>query len=253
MLRREYSPLSPSAASIVLFWFLTAAKRRYLNYNYAKHCEYSPDLTQKYIYFGLHYEPERSTNPDGHEFHDQVLALIKLRSILPDNVLIYVKEHPSQFYKSMRGPQGRSPLFYAQLKNIRGVKLIGLNIHSMALSKNALFVSTITGSLGNEAAILGKRVLIFGDAWYGGMPNVVRWRDGLTYNTLMEQPLQPHERIADYWIEEFNRHCIVGCHNTSGETRFQAYLTPEFRRLEFAELCSLFTEFFRHLQLRVAL
>lgn len=252
MLRREYSPLSPSILNIAASGFLLAAKRRYLSYNYAKYCEHFPDLKQKYVYFGLHYEPERNTNPDGHEFHDQVLALIKLRSILPDDVLIYVKEHPSQLYKFMRGPQGRSPLFYAQLKNICGVRLIGMEVHSMTLIRNALFVSTITGSLGNESAILGKRVLIFGDAWYGGSPNVMRWREGLTYEDLMAQPVHSHEQITDYWIKEFGRNYIVGCHNTSGEKRFSAYLNTEFRRLEFAELSSLFTELFRQLGMRVA-
>jgi hypothetical protein len=242
--RGEYAPLSPSFINLLLAWLLVNSKRKYLRGNYSLNCDHSVDLTKPYVYFGLHYEPERNTNPDGHEFHDQVLALIKLRSILPEEVQIYVKEHPSQLYKSMRGHQGRSPLFYAQLKNIKGLKIVGMGIHSMTLIKNSVFVSTITGSLGNEAAILGKRALIFGDAWYGGMPNVVQWKEGLTYEDVLIDPIKSPEQIIEHFINQFDTNYILGCHNTSGESRFRSYLNFEFRKLESEELFALFAELF---------
>lgn len=248
---QEYSPLSPSLANVMFGWLLVNAKRKHLNYNYSLHCDTNPDLTRPYVYFGLHYEPERNTNPDGHEFHDQTLALIKLRSILPNDVPIYVKEHPSQLYKSMRGHLGRSPLFYAQLKNIKGLKLIGMEVHSMTLTKNALFVSTITGSLGNEAAILGKTALIFGDAWYEGMPNVVKWKEGLTYEELTTRSICTSAQIITYLVEQFESHYAVGCHNTSGENRFRSYLSPDFRELESKELFALFSHLFNSIRPRI--
>ena len=66
----------------------------------------------EFVYFALHFEPERTTNPDGGFFHDQFLAIIHLRKILPEDVNIFVKEHPSQFKVIDRGLKGRSPLFY---------------------------------------------------------------------------------------------------------------------------------------------
>jgi hypothetical protein len=251
--RGEYSPISPSFVNLLFAWLLVNAKRTYLNRNYAAHCDSAPNLKCPYVYFGLHYEPERNTNPDGHEFHDQVLALIKLRSILPEDVQIYVKEHPSQLYKSMRGHQGRSPLFYAQLKNIKGISLIGMEVHSMTLMRNALFVSTITGSLGNEAAILGKLALIFGDAWYAGMPNVVQWKEGLAYEDLIARPISSPEQVVAFLLAQFEANYALGCHNTSGENRFRSYLSPEFRKLESEELFALFSNLFNSVGPRVTI
>ena len=69
-----------------------------------------------FVYFALHFEPERTTTPDGDYFHDQFLALVTLRKIVPMDVLIYVKEHPSQFILKKKGSLGRSPLFYDLIK-----------------------------------------------------------------------------------------------------------------------------------------
>ena len=48
------------------------------------------NVDSKYIYFALHYEPERTTNPDGGEFHDQAIAIAKLRELVPDNIDIFL-------------------------------------------------------------------------------------------------------------------------------------------------------------------
>ena len=34
------------------------------------------NLSKRYVYFALHFEPERTTNPDGGTFHDQFLAIL---------------------------------------------------------------------------------------------------------------------------------------------------------------------------------
>ena len=69
-------------------------------------------LEDDFIYYGLHYEPERSTLPDGGDFHDQLIAILKLRELVPNEIKIYIKEHPSVFVKSIWGYRGRSPLLY---------------------------------------------------------------------------------------------------------------------------------------------
>jgi len=238
----EFTPISPSFAHLLLSGVTARAKRYYLKRYHDAACEKNVDLTTKYVYFGLHYEPERTTNPDGGEFHDQLLALIKLRNILPDDVQIYVKEHPSQFYRTMRGLLGRSPIFYEQIKNIKGVKLIGQEIQSLSLTRNAQFVSTISGSVAIEAAILGKRALIFGDAWFTGMPNVTEWKEDLKYNEILLEPLVEHDEILNNLLKEFDTKYIIGCQNTSAENRFKSYISPEFREIEAAGLLNLFTE-----------
>lgn len=246
MRRREYNPLSPSPIQLLTSGLSMGAKRYYLIANYAQLCEKDPDLNRDYVYFGLHYEPERNTNPDGGAYHDQLLALVELRRLLPDDVVVYVKEHPSQLYRSMRGVLGRSPLFYTQVKNITGVKLVDQSVSSMNLIRNSRFVSTITGSLGNEAAINGKKALIFGDAWYRDMPNVIRWREGLTHNDILSRPVHTHEEVLQQLVDQLENEQIAGCHNTSGEDRFRTYLTPEFRELEAGAFYRVMSELTDH-------
>ena len=36
----------------------------------------------KYVYYPLHFEPERTTNPDGGNYHDQFKTIIKLKSMI---------------------------------------------------------------------------------------------------------------------------------------------------------------------------
>jgi len=244
-LRREYNPSSPSVLQLAISGFVMRAKRLYLNRNYSSLSQ-TLDLRKDYVYFGLHYEPERNTNPDGGAFQDQLLALIELRRLLPDSVFIYVKEHPSQLYRSMRGVLGRSPLFYAQLHNRAGVNLVEPSTSSMELIRNALFVSTITGSLGNEAAIQGKKALIFGDSWYRGMPNVIKWHEGLTFDQIMSHPSHSADDVLEQLVGQLESEQIAGCHNTSGEDRFRSYLTPEFRDLEASGLFDVMRELSDH-------
>lgn len=241
--RREYNPYSPSVLQLLISGATTAAKRSFLSVNYAAASEDMPDLERDFVYFGLHYEPERSTNPDGGAFHDQVLALSALRRMLPEAVPIYVKEHPSQLYHSMRGTLGRSPLFYSHVRNLAGVTLVSLKTSSVDLIQKAKFVSTITGSLGSEAAIQGKKALIFGDAWYGDMPNVIKWREDLRYDDIVTQPIHSTQEIIDHLMHRLDTEQFAGCNNTSAELRFARYLAPEFRALEadalFEAMCAL--------------
>jgi len=87
--------------------------------------------------------------------------------------------------------------------------------------------------------------LIFGDAWYDGMPNVVNWEEGLHYEDLRDRRISPPEEVIDFLTGQFEKHYALGCHNTSGENRFRSYLSTEFRKLEAEELFSLFSELFR--------
>ena len=163
-----YNPINPFRLN--LFTRLYIQNKRKLNLRKANLKSYDTiDLKKEFVYFPLHYEPERTTNPDG-GFHDQFIAISKLRGFVPSEIDIIIKEHPSQTYQSMRGSRGRSPLFYNLIKNIKGVKLIDVKHDSLDLIKRSLFTVTITGSVAIEASILGKKSLVFGKPWYKGCP-----------------------------------------------------------------------------------
>jgi hypothetical protein len=125
-----------------------------------------PDLNLDYLFFSLHYQPEMTTSPCGDIFVDQLLCIESLLKYLPKNYLIYVKEHPMQFYSHREGHTSRIKEFYNDLIESPRVKLVPLNFNTFELIKNAEAVSTVSGTTGWEAMVLGKPVISFGLSWY---------------------------------------------------------------------------------------
>jgi hypothetical protein len=142
-------------------------------FNKYKKCVLEFDF--KYIIFYLHYQPENSTTPMGGFFSDQELVISAIAANIPDDWRLVVKEHPAQL-NNMSGYAylGRSTGFYKRLSFNSKIILIDNKIDSHSLLKNASAVATITGSVGWEAFVLGKHVLLFGDVWYQDLLNVHR-------------------------------------------------------------------------------
>jgi len=139
-------------------------------YSYVKDVDIK---NKKIVYFPLHYQPERTTNPEGGEYYDQFQALAKLRSILDADVRIYIKEHPAQFWPNRNGGCARNKDYYRNLNAIDGICFVDTSYDAFELIDNSLFVATITGTVGVESAARGKPVLVFGDPWYKGMPGSI--------------------------------------------------------------------------------
>jgi hypothetical protein len=135
-----------------------------------------PDLRLPYIYYAMHFQPERSTQPEGAEFEDQTLAIQILASSLPEGWFVYVKEHPRQFDSwppDLRKMHARSVAFYQKISGIPRVKLVPVDFDSDVLIANSRLSSTITGSTGWEALKAGKPVIVFGNSWYAGCESCV--------------------------------------------------------------------------------
>ena len=177
-----------------------------------------------YVYFPLHYQPERTTNPEGGEYYDQFQALVKLRSILDNDVAIYIKEHPAQFWPNRNGGCARNSDYYRNLRSIDGIFFVGTNYDAFELIDNSLFVATITGTVGIEAIARGKPVLVFGDPWYRGMPGSVHI-DDIQDSTSLGKFLSAREddlidALVEFCYRIFNT-SIYGVVNPSNEKYFK--------------------------------
>ena len=204
------------------------------------------DLSKRFVYFALHFEPERTTNPDGGIFHDQFLAILALKTILPRDIKIIVKEHPSQFYINDRGSRGRSPLFYNLIKNIEGVEIIDFKENSFQLISKAEMTATISGTVALEAAIIGKKSLIFGNSWFNSCPNVVSWSKDLSYESIINGNISDPEDIKDFLINTKRKYTVIGCQNTSGQTTHKRYLNfQHFSEDELKGVTHLLKQFFK--------
>lgn len=125
----------------------------------------SLDLTNKYVVVFLHYQPERTSLPEGRFFTQQYHLINTLRMALPNDYCIYVKEHPSMFVNNM-DVRYRDKSFYKDIASIPNVKLVNIGIDSFTLIDRSICIATITGTVGIQSFIRGKSVLCFGDACY---------------------------------------------------------------------------------------
>lgn len=126
------------------------------------------DLKKKYIYLALHYQPERSSMPEGGVFENQLLMVDILSKSLPKGWSLYVKEHPYQFSRSdNRKMNFRDEDFYRKIAGYKNVRLVNIEQPSAELIEKSLAVATLTGSTGWEALLKSKPVITFTPSvWY---------------------------------------------------------------------------------------
>lgn len=130
-----------------------------------------PDLSAPFVYFPLHFQPEASTTPMAGCFTDQFLIAQVLNACLPDNVLIYVKEHPRE-----SAWVSRSIDYYQDFLELKKVRLIARHVDTFALRERCIAVATASGTAGFEALFRGKPVFLFGYRFYQYARGVFRIR-----------------------------------------------------------------------------
>jgi hypothetical protein len=138
------------------FWCMT---RNF--FYYKKHSKFIDYKNLDYFLFFLHYQPERSTLPEGYGFEDQFYAIKILSKMLPKGVRLVVKEHPSMF---SRGSEFkiRSIYNYDSILSLGNVDLCSMAMDNFQLMDNAMAVSTITGTVALEGYVRQKPVILFG-------------------------------------------------------------------------------------------
>ena len=160
-------------------------QKEYEKYVRLTSCDFN--LDDKFIYFPLHYQPEKTTSPEGGVFVDQFLAINLLSKLSQGKSKIYVKEHISQFSQKLKGEQGRQEGFYRELSILENVVLIDVSVNSFLLMDKSIAVSTITGTAGFESVVRGKPSIIFGYPWYRGCSGVFFVENEETLHNALDQ------------------------------------------------------------------
>ncbi len=201
--------------------FRVEALRRHLEQEYPKFAEtvdFSDPTLPPFVYFPMPFEPERTTLPDGGDFYEAMDALLALRAYLPSEVAIFVKEHPSQFARKLSGYKGRSQLSYQVLANLPNVKLIDLSVASASLTEHAEFVCVITGTAALEAALIGKKGVVFGTPWFYRLPGVHLFSDLPPYQEFAEFPGSDVDSIQAAVGEQLRGFTLPGTISVSQRT-----------------------------------
>ena len=123
---------------------------------------------RRFIYVPLHLEPEMVVDVLGADYSPQPRLVERLAQIVPDDVLIVVKENPNQSFF------GREKPFYRRLEAVKNVVYVKEDADTFWLIEHALAVGVVLGTAGWEALKFGKPVVCAGLAWYRGLPGVFK-------------------------------------------------------------------------------
>lgn len=133
---------------------------------YYKNVQEDVDLNSPFIYLSLHFQPERTTLPEGLAYDDQVLVVRTLAEALPKGWHLVVKEHPRQFKYDLRSIHSRDPIDYERISKIDRVSIISNKVQQIDLIKKCKLTATISGSVSWEGLLEGKPSLIFSENWH---------------------------------------------------------------------------------------
>jgi capsular polysaccharide biosynthesis protein len=112
-------------------------------------------LPDRFVFYAMQYTPESSINGLEPYYVDQSRVIDALLINLPRGHCLVVKEHPA-----MAGM--RSMSFYQDLRRKPGLVLAHPRVDTRRLITQASVVTTVTGTVGLEAYLLGKPCVLFG-------------------------------------------------------------------------------------------
>lgn len=114
----------------------------------------------EFCFFPLQSEPEVSLQVLGRPYHKNQIELLRnLAGSLPAGMKLVVKEHP-------RSMGLRPYAYYKSLFEIPNLYLADVHAPSIPMVKACSFVGVISGTIGFEAIMMGKPVLILGHPKY---------------------------------------------------------------------------------------
>lgn len=164
----------------------------------------SPITSEKYLLFGLQYQPERTSMPEADYYANAWLVLKLLSDNIPEDWKIYIKEHPSTFGRKkissvMR--RFRSIRFYESMLSIPKVKLIDAG-DTFSLIDKSVAVVTLTGTIGIEALFRNKPVLSFGYSPYACCKGIFNIQNGDELRVAVQQIINGFT-VDEYALKAF--------------------------------------------------
>jgi len=194
-----------------------------------------------YAVFALHYEPERTSIPDGLPIDYAGDAIAKVRELLPVDVTLVVKEHYSQQASALRGFLGRSPLFYGVIKRFPNTIFSPTKGSLISLVAGAEAVFTLTGTIAIEAVLKGIPVGYFGSPWWDGLPGSIRLGDDTDFSDLLAADIPTSNAVLDFLRTRHLLEMLPGIGSESQKKVIERFgeLPPNFNEAEAQSIVNL--------------
>ncbi len=126
-----------------------------------------------FFLYPLHFHPESSTSILARHHVDEYVVIKNIAFNLPFGSILYVKDHPAA--------ASYPPIeFYKKIARIPNVKIIAPHYNTKELIKTSSGIITLTSTVGFEAILLGKPVVVIGDVFYDFYPACIKinsWKD----------------------------------------------------------------------------
>ena len=172
----------------------------------ARHLHKTPP-PEPFLAFLLHHQPEASLCSAAPRWVDQDRIVEQLAINAPYGLKIAVKENPITY-----GARGK--VYFGPLASLPNVYLCHPAVDSYDLARRAEAVLTVTGSIGIEAALLGRRVAVLGRPYYACFEGVRRLdRPEEIFDALQDSSWDPkslaeeRRRFAAAYVESV---CEIG-------------------------------------------
>ena len=150
----------------------------------------------QFIYFPLHFEPERSLLIGSTFYENQIDALVNVAKSIPINYKLFVKEHPKMEKIGMRDIST-----YKKINRLPNVELVDQSIPNEEILKKCSLVISIGGTSGLEAAFFKKPCIVFSDIIFSELSFVYRIKN------IEDLPMTIRESLKkEVSIEELNRY-----------------------------------------------
>lgn len=167
-----------------------------------------PDATVQHVVYPLQYEPEASLLYFAPHVVSQTSFVETVLRALPDGGLLWVKEHPNQF-GALDTPAWRAlKARYGNLRFVHGRQ------SGRELIKRSSLVITISSSMGMDALLLGRRLLVAGKVFYDQFTGAIRTRSyeelARELNNPANYQLQDNARANARELAAFSRYAYPG-------------------------------------------
>ena len=168
-LKTHYTYFGRSKFRVLKHELIASLKKRIREKFIGKHFLKNISGKEKFIYFPLGVDEERTLLIDSPFLTNQIEMIRNIVKSMPVGYKLYVKEAPSQRLRKWRKISE-----YKEMLKIPNVRMIHPSVHPKQIYEKCSLVITIVGSAGFEAAFYEKPSMVFTDINYSILPSVMK-------------------------------------------------------------------------------
>lgn len=174
-------------------YFAKKIRKKFLDKNALKTIN-----NEKFVYFPLHFEPERSLLFAAPYFVNQLEVITQIAKSLPVGYVLFVKEHPL-----MKSMGWRPRKFYREILNLPNVKLFHPSVSNEEMVKKSSLIITIAGTAGMDAILNNKPSIVFADTIYSNLSAVTKVKNVEELPNIIKKSLE--KKITNDDLDNFLR------------------------------------------------